>query len=479
MKCPNCGSDNCQFVTTSETHSSFLNVGDACCGSICLGPIGLLCGLCDSGSDTITKEYWVCHECGTKFSAREAQKNIERIETEKKRKSTFVFYKESPLLEEKRQQSEIWKRFDEYYQKNIVGGILEPYVVRENPSVIDARLERIKEVNAAVFGETANIMFVVTDGAGFCVAEDSMAWRGAAITFQRIQEINGFGSSIYINQICMSVSSKEVAKAFFELLCVLQPTKQGQFYESYDELLQELQSLQKQKNDNQVHYSTQQEYADYVKALLEQCMESFRQNEPAAYAEYEKVKQERDKLENTLLKVCGALAITGAIIGFMVAGLLGIIIGAIVFGVISAFVVEIFIMIKKGNADEKYLPKEIYAVMEEDEKTNLQKTGEISPIFYKEYLSAGFVDGNKESVKDDVRPYLQTGNAAGAMMQKGGKTDPAMQVENTPQSMTQVKTEQKAPQVFPQETKTPSHRFCRYCGKELKADWMQCPYCGK
>lgn len=83
------------------------------------------------------------------------------------------------------------------------------------------------------------------------------------------------------------------------------------------------------------------------------------------------------------------------------------------------------------------------------------------------------------SVKDDVRPYLQTGNAAGTMMQKGGTTDPVVQVGNTAQSMTQAKTEQKAPRVFPQETKTPSHRFCRYCGKELKADWMQCPYCGK
>lgn len=459
MKCPNCGSDNCQFITSSETHNRFMNVGDACCGTICLGPIGLLCGLCDSGSDTTTKEYWVCHECGTKFSAKEAQKNMEQIETEKKRKTTFVFYKESPALEEKRQQSEIWKRFDEYYQKEIVGGILEPYVVRENPSVIDARLERIKEVNAGVFGETANIMFVVTDGAGFCVAEDGMAWRGAAITFQRIEEINGFGSSIYINQICMSVSSKEVARAFFELLCVLQPTKQGQFYESYEDLLQRLQSLKKQKNDNQVHYSTQQEYADYVKTLLEQCMESFKQNEPAVYAEYERVKQKRDKLENTLLKVCGALAIIGAIIGLVAAGFLGIILGAIGFGVISAIVVEVFIVVKKGNADEKYLPKEIYAVMEEDEKTNLQKTGEISPLFYKEYLNARFADGNKASVKDGVRPYLQAGNAV--------------------DSMVQAQAEQKVNQGFSEGIKEPSHRFCRYCGKELQAGWLQCPYCGK
>lgn len=37
-----------------------------------MGPIGLLCGLCGSGYST-TSEYWVCHECGTKFQAKEAQ----------------------------------------------------------------------------------------------------------------------------------------------------------------------------------------------------------------------------------------------------------------------------------------------------------------------------------------------------------------------------------------------------------------------
>lgn len=420
MKCPNCGGDNCQFITSSETDSKFFSAGDACCGYVCLGPLGLLCGLCDSGSSTTTQEYWICNECGTKFSAREAQKNMERIEAEKKQKTTFVFYKESPALEEKRAQSEIWKKFDDYYQKKIVGGILESYIVRENPSAIDARLERIKEMNAAVFGETANIMFVVMDGAGFCVAEDCIVWRGAVITFQRIQEINGFGSSIYINQICMSFSSKEVARAFFDLLCVLQPTKQGRFYESYEELLQKLQSLQKQKNDSQVHYSTQKEYAEYVKTVLEQCMESFRQNEPMAYAEYEKVKQKRDNLENNLLKVCGVIAIVGAIIGFIEMGGVGIILGAIVFGVVSAIAVELFITIKKGNADEKYLPNEIYAIIEEDERTNLKKTGEISPLFYKEYLSS--------------RPVL----------------------------------EEKKKEVF-----------CPKCGKKLEEGWTFCPFCQK
>lgn len=51
---------------------------DACCGLIALGPLGLLCGACGSG--TTTDEFWICQDCGNKFSnkeAKEAQKQEE------------------------------------------------------------------------------------------------------------------------------------------------------------------------------------------------------------------------------------------------------------------------------------------------------------------------------------------------------------------------------------------------------------------
>ncbi len=69
MKCPRCKGENCQYVTTSETYSKGFDSGDACCGLLLLGPIGLLCGLCGSESNTKVKEYWVCHDCGNKFNA--------------------------------------------------------------------------------------------------------------------------------------------------------------------------------------------------------------------------------------------------------------------------------------------------------------------------------------------------------------------------------------------------------------------------
>ncbi len=69
MRCPNCGSEHVQYATkTSGGGFSFL---DSCCGYIMLGPLGLLCGACGSG--TSTKEFWICHDCGHKFSTERAK----------------------------------------------------------------------------------------------------------------------------------------------------------------------------------------------------------------------------------------------------------------------------------------------------------------------------------------------------------------------------------------------------------------------
>ena len=37
---------------------------------------GLLCGACGSG--TTTEEFWVCRDCGNRFSVREGKKQVER-----------------------------------------------------------------------------------------------------------------------------------------------------------------------------------------------------------------------------------------------------------------------------------------------------------------------------------------------------------------------------------------------------------------
>jgi tetratricopeptide (TPR) repeat protein len=68
--CNNCGSDDLNSHTESDTEVSGggYGCGSGCCGSILLGPIGLLCGLCgrDIKSETTHRLYWVCRKCGNK-----------------------------------------------------------------------------------------------------------------------------------------------------------------------------------------------------------------------------------------------------------------------------------------------------------------------------------------------------------------------------------------------------------------------------
>lgn len=69
MKCPYCGSEDVQFATRSYGGGG--SVSRSCCGYLILGPLGILCGLCNSGVQT--EEFWVCHSCGEHFSGFEAQ----------------------------------------------------------------------------------------------------------------------------------------------------------------------------------------------------------------------------------------------------------------------------------------------------------------------------------------------------------------------------------------------------------------------
>ncbi len=71
MKCPKCNSEDIHFV--KNTSGKDFSFGNACCGSIVLGPFGWLCGACGSGKKT--EEFWICKNCGHKFKNWEGQLN--------------------------------------------------------------------------------------------------------------------------------------------------------------------------------------------------------------------------------------------------------------------------------------------------------------------------------------------------------------------------------------------------------------------
>lgn len=68
ITCPKCGGQDCQAVTETDVEGGGYKTGKGCCGYILLGPLGLLCGALGSKSKTTKSDFWVCSNCGSKFS---------------------------------------------------------------------------------------------------------------------------------------------------------------------------------------------------------------------------------------------------------------------------------------------------------------------------------------------------------------------------------------------------------------------------
>ena len=67
MHCPLCGSYDIIPVTEITTKGKDFNAGNACCGYMLCGPLGLLCGATGKGKQTQSTTYWMCKGCGNKF----------------------------------------------------------------------------------------------------------------------------------------------------------------------------------------------------------------------------------------------------------------------------------------------------------------------------------------------------------------------------------------------------------------------------
>ncbi len=107
MKCPNCGSEKIQFGT--NTSGGGFSLSQSCCGSILLGPLGLLCGACGSG--TSTEEFWICQDCGNKFSNREGQRVKEKEDYAEQQKQAAKEAAHKNYLENKKIKDEMVEKY--------------------------------------------------------------------------------------------------------------------------------------------------------------------------------------------------------------------------------------------------------------------------------------------------------------------------------------------------------------------------------
>lgn len=71
--CPFCQAADCQPMqrNTTEIKNSNYHWGQGCCGMFLMGPFGLLCGLCGTGSKMKSESalWWTCLKCGKQHLA--------------------------------------------------------------------------------------------------------------------------------------------------------------------------------------------------------------------------------------------------------------------------------------------------------------------------------------------------------------------------------------------------------------------------
>lgn len=73
--CPNCGApfaDCVPLVKTTVSGSGGYSLFSGCCGTVLLGPLGILCGLRKQRLTTSNKTWWACRKCGKEFLERDA-----------------------------------------------------------------------------------------------------------------------------------------------------------------------------------------------------------------------------------------------------------------------------------------------------------------------------------------------------------------------------------------------------------------------
>lgn len=78
--CPHCGTPlhDCTPVSKTTITDSGGGYGffSGCCGTILLGPLGLLCGLRKRSITSSSQTWWLCKNCGKEFIEKESAKEV-------------------------------------------------------------------------------------------------------------------------------------------------------------------------------------------------------------------------------------------------------------------------------------------------------------------------------------------------------------------------------------------------------------------
>lgn len=370
MKCPQCGSENCHYVTKTETNGSLFSGLDACCGMLFLGPAGLLCGLCGSNISSETKEYWVCDNCGRKFSATEAQKSIQN-------NKQLNFYYDDVLKYPEKASKTMVKVMDAAFddEEGRYKDFLNRIIIRKddferNKEIFKNVVERVNE------GEL--ILFAYHDAENVIVTWNAIYFNDTYIQWEAIKLLSIWKNTIYFNQTALVFSAESARDAFLNIINNFIPEVEIYYSECYPELLSRLQCMPNDVCTRNSHFSSKAEYSSFVNELLERKVMEYSSVNGDKYTKYLQIKQEKDEEEKKIWKTVLA---TGGVIGLFSLfkwgfgiGILILILAEII-GVIAA---EYYLTRDEWNEYRmELLPELLIQLIDEQKRSDIKKTGQI------------------------------------------------------------------------------------------------------
>lgn len=358
MKCPNCGEDNCHFMTSSKTSTKGFSMGDACCGMLILGPMGILCGLCGIESETKTKEFWVCDSCGSQFSQSEVRKFMEE---ENNRLKKLLFYREvqaqTVIDTYTNTFGELVKKAEEEYLQNLNK---ERKIIHSNPPFENQKFELVKTKCSHILTEKDLVYLVILEENGIIVADKGLIF--ADILLSSVNHICCYKNCIYVGAICIRTENASDALSIYKFLDRLYNYGKKQIpehYESYKELLKELQKNSDVDTKRLEHFSSQPEYEEYINQIFAKGMQHFLSLNPEDYSEYKKRESKFEIWDKRTTKyIWGCLGIS------IIIGLLTGIFSGIILFVILIIILEVINFRKRRYLEEK-LPEYLLEIYKE------------------------------------------------------------------------------------------------------------------
>ena len=392
MKCPNCGSENCQYITTTETHGKGFSASNACCGSILLGPLGVLCGACGTGVHSTTHEYWICNTCGRRFNQYEAKKVME---DEVRKIKEFVFYKEvqaKTANTDEHYETRLGEKIKEGTALYLDSVFAKEEIIKTNPVVEDKRLEAIKYGIVEVLDKNELVHMIFPDER-IVFAEKGIIYNN--FNYGLPAQIRLYKNYVYLGQCYITMPTEQKAEALYKFIKYISTGVKAEGSDrktDYLVLLSELQMLPAEDSQKIEHFSSQPEYTEYVNTVRENSFEKFKKVDSVAYQKYEELEVKNDELMDRLTdyaKWMLCVAVGVGIVIWMREGIASGIVAALM-EVVVYIVYACYKSCRVTYEQDKYVPQYINVVVEEGKRNNYDKKGTILVRDYADIIHKTF-----------------------------------------------------------------------------------------